>query len=284
MSAHELAGRLGLHRAGREWRGPCPACGYGSDVFTLTERNGRALGWCASCQDQSAIGRLLRDAGTLAERRGELLARPADGERLARRIELAERLWDGAEPLTPECPAGRYLAHRRIEHATGSPALRWRADCPHPAGGQRLALLARLDGPDGKLQAVQRVFLKPDGNKADIEPVKATLGPMAGGAVRLADPVDGAAVIGEGVETAASAGLLLSMPAWAAISAGNMARSMILPAEIRSVVIAVDADEPGRAAARAAAERWRAEGRAVAFEVPRCAGADFNEILMEGGR
>ena len=42
-TARELAARFGLHRAGREWRGACPCCGY-PEAFILAERHGRALG------------------------------------------------------------------------------------------------------------------------------------------------------------------------------------------------------------------------------------------------
>ena len=63
MNAAELASRLDLHRAGREWRGSCPACGYGSDAFTLSAgRNGKPLLWCASCQDQDGIEAALQAA------------------------------------------------------------------------------------------------------------------------------------------------------------------------------------------------------------------------------
>ena len=78
MSAAELAERFQLHRAGRSWRGRCPACGY-AEAFTLDVRNGRPLGWCASCQDNAAIGRLMVSSGSLpegwtpgAKRRGRL--------------------------------------------------------------------------------------------------------------------------------------------------------------------------------------------------------------------
>ncbi len=53
----DLAMRFNLHRAGRSWRGRSPACGY-AEAFTLDVRDGRTLGWRASCQDQRAIGRL----------------------------------------------------------------------------------------------------------------------------------------------------------------------------------------------------------------------------------
>jgi hypothetical protein len=57
-TARELAA-LGLHRSGREWRGNCPSCGC-SNTFMLTERRGRVLGWCASCQHQDFVSARLR--------------------------------------------------------------------------------------------------------------------------------------------------------------------------------------------------------------------------------
>lgn len=43
-----------------------------------------------------------------------------------------------------------------------------------------------------------------------------------GGAVRLAPPLAAEVVIGEGLETAGAAGLLIGVPAWSAVSAGNL--------------------------------------------------------------
>lgn len=274
-ASSEIADRLNLHRAGRGWRGTCPACGY-PESLALDERGGRPLVWCASCGDREAMGRLLRAAGALPERRAEPPDRHAEAERIAR----ARALWDGAAPISQNCPAGLYLGRRRIAHVLGSPALRWRRDCPHPAGTRRMALIAAITGPDGKLQAVQRIFIDRDGNKPPIEPVKATLGPMAGGAIRL-QTCSGELAVAEGLESAASAGAILGLPAWAAISAGNLARGMILPAEIRSVTIAADHDDPGERAAREAAWRWQAIGKVVKIARPFRSGADFNDLARE---
>jgi DNA primase len=45
------------------------------------------------------------------------------------------------------------------------------------------------------------------------------------------------------------------------------------------VVIAVDNDAPGKAAAARAAARFRAEGRRVQFAMPDRPGDDFNDVL-----
>ena len=86
-------------------------------------------------------------------------------------------------------------------------------------------------------------------------------------------------MIGEGIETSASAGRLLNLPAWAAISAGNLAQGLVLPAELRRVVIAADADPPGERAAQTAALRWQREGQAVRIARPDKPGCDFNDVL-----
>ncbi len=95
------------------------------------------------------------------------------------------------------------------------------------------------------------------------------------------DPLDPSLplVVGEGIETSASAGRLIGAPVWAALSAGNLARGLVLPPEVRRVVIALDPDTPGERAARDAAARWAAEGRTV--QLARPAGPrDFNDLLQ----
>jgi putative DNA primase/helicase len=140
-------------------------------------------------------------------------------------------------------------------------------------------LIALVSAPDGTPLAVHRTFITRDGRKATVEPVKASLGPVWGGAIRLNDhdPRQPLA-IGEGIESAGAAGVLLGLPAWAALSAGNMAKGLVLPQEARRVVIAADPDEAGRQAARDAWTRWTAEGREVRVAVPNGAG-DFNDLL-----
>ena len=280
--ATEIAARLGLRRSRPgEWRGVCPACSYpGAGV--LTERHGRPLLWCASCQDRAALAAVLRAAagGVLPAPRPERLPRWNRADRAAR-IERAAAIWSGAENIEQDTPAGRYLARRKIEHVMRSPALRWRRDTPHPSGGRHLALLARIDAPDGKFAAIQRVFLKLDGSKADIEPVKASIGVIAGGAVRLQE-CSTELVIGEGIETAAAAGAILGVPSWSAISAGNLARSLILPPGIRAIVIAADHDAPGLRAAEEAGLRWRDEGRSVRIIRAARPGTDAADVI--GGR
>jgi phage/plasmid primase-like uncharacterized protein len=145
-------------------------------------------------------------------------------------------------------------------------------------------MLALLVDKDGKPAAVHRTFLAPGGaGKAPVEPQRMTLVPVRGAAVRLY-PAAPRLVIAEGIETSLAAAVILKAPAWAAVSAGNLAETLALPEMVREVVIAVDNDGPGRRAARQAAARWRAEGRAVRIAMPDRPGTDFNVLLRERAR
>jgi putative DNA primase/helicase len=295
MSARELAAQFGLHRSGRQWRGPCPACGY-ADAFVLADGNFGPIGWCASCGNREAIAEAL---GGGQHKAGVQLPRERDARDLQKRLDRAEKIWRGSEPVLGT-PAANYLNVRGIGHLITCSELRFRADCPHPSGSlERLvrlpALVAAVRDADGRLVGVHRTYLKRDGSgKAEAEPQKASVGNVRGGAVRLS-PLEhvlnvGELVLAEGIESAGSAAILLSLPAWAALSAGNLASGVILPAGIRKVAIAADRDAPdkqnrcaGQDAARAAWFRFRREGRAVRIAMPDEGRGDFNNILLARG-
>ena len=173
-----------------------------------------------------------------------------------------------------------YLPRRGLASLIGSPVLRYRSGTSHPAGGGTYsAMIALVTDAAGNPLAVHRTYLAPDVRKADVDPVRASLGPSWGGAIRLSphDP-DMPLIIGEGIETAASAGVLFGWPAWSAVSCGNMGKGLVLPREVRRVCIAADPDESDRKAALDARFRWMAEGRDVTIATPTGDG-DFNDVL-----
>lgn len=275
-TTRDLADRFDLKRSGRSWRGNCPACGYVGTFSVREGRSGQPLLWCASCQDYAAIAQAI-GSGTVAS------LPPVDREREAKaranKQERALALWNNAVPIEGTRVA-LYLPRRGLASLIGAPVLRYLRMASHPAGGGTYsAMVALVTDTAGNPLAVHRTYLTPDGKKADVIPVKASFGPIWGGAIRLSphDP-DKPLVIGEGVETAASAGILFGWPAWSAISCGNLAKGLRLPREVRRVCIAADPGEPGRKAAREAWFRWRAEGRDVTIATPTGDG-DFNDIL-----
>jgi putative DNA primase/helicase len=298
-TAATIAARLGLRRYGRTWRGTCPACGYPT-AFSIEERGGKLLWWCASCQDGAAIARAIgfRSDGHPAPKApkapnravSRAFSRPPSAPNLPNQGDAPDhgaavaQLWQTARPIEGTV-AETYLAARGLAGLT-SPALRFLPDHRHaPTGTTWPVLLAAVTDPlTGRLRGVHRTYLARDGSaKALLEPAKMTLGPTAGAVVRLAEPQPGKPlVIAEGIETAASAGLILDAPAWAAIAAGNLTR-IELPPAASEVIIAADADPVGQREAERAAQRWQAEGRRVRIATPNTAGTDFNHLLQRTG-
>ncbi|SMG55838.1 DUF7146 domain-containing protein [Paracoccus sp. J56] len=188
--------------------------------------------------------------------------------------------WNEAQPIGGTL-AETYLRSRGITCDLPD-TLRFHPDCWHPSARRYPALLARVDG--AARFAVHRTYLAPDGSgKAMIDPPKAMLGAVAGGAVRLAE-AQGPLVVCEGIETGLSlAGGLLARPAtiWAALSTSGMA-VLRLPDRPHRLTIATDGDEPGKAAGHKLAERASALGWTVSI-LPAPEGRDWNDILMMKG-
>lgn len=277
----DLAGRLDLFKRTRSWGGECPACHYRAAFSLKAGKHGRALAYCANgCTPEQLTAELARVLGT----DWTPPDRPADADVAASRAgkqAAAGKLFRGSTPLTEADPAGLYLASRGLSAFTSCLALRYRGDAHHQSGGRCPALVAEVLDAAGQPIAVHRTYLTRDGRKASLDPNRMTLGPMWGGAVRLTPDLAAppALVVGEGIETSASAGLLLGLPAWAALSAGNLGGGLVLPDGVRAVTIAADADAVGLKEADRAARRWGAEGRTVRVLAPQGAGQDFNDVL-----
>lgn len=278
----EIAARLALRKAANGWVGACPACGYPTGL-RLNSKAGKAMWWCASCQDQPALTAAIAQAmGGDMPAPSATPAAPKATE--ASRTDKALALWSRVLPWVGTAVA-HYLAHRHPGvNLPAIPDIGYLPDAKHPAGSRLPCMVALLRDGAGNPKAVHRTFLAPGGiGKAAVEPQRMTLGEVRGGAVRIY-PAAPKLVVAEGIETALSAAVLLRLPAWSAISAGNMAETLALPPEVREVVIAADHDAPGLRAAAKAAARWKAEGRRVQIAKPDREGADFNDVLLERWR
>jgi putative DNA primase/helicase len=141
-------------------------------------------------------------------------------------------------------------------------------------------MVALVEHVERGIVGVHRTWLarEPAGRWRRID--RASLGPIGGGAVRLA-PVGDTLMIAEGIETALSGMQAMQTPAWAALSTSGMV-ALVLPPIVRHVVILADHDAngAGERAARAASERWLAEGCRIRIAMPPAPGTDFNDVLL----
>jgi hypothetical protein len=141
------------------------------------------------------------------------------------------------------------------------------------------AMLALITDAAGNVVALHRTWIARNGiGKAELEPVRKTVGPTLGGSIRLGTP-DEAVVAGEGVESTLSATMLFRRPGLSGRSADGVA-AMQMPAGVRDVLITPDNDAPGLRAAESLYARLKREGLTVEIAVPPVPDTDFNDILL----
>jgi putative DNA primase/helicase len=119
------------------------------------------------------------------------------------------------------------------------------------------------------------------GGKAEVSTPRRVIGRMLGCAVRLTKPTD-TLIVAEGVETALSVQLAFARPAWALLSAVNLAR-FEPPAHVSRLVIGADHDGAGIEAARTLRARLGASIACV-IAPPPGVHKDWNEWLRASRR
>jgi putative DNA primase/helicase len=173
----------------------------------------------------------------------------------------------------------RYLRSRGIAIPI-PPTLRSHPNLRHPSGIYAPAMVAAVEHvrSGNTVIAIHRTWLRDDGGgKAALEPQKAALGPITGGAVRLA-LAGGTLCLCEGIEDGLSILQATGLPTWATLGTSNLPR-VELPDCVREVIICADADQAGEKAALAAAAKFTRERRRARVARP-LGGKDFNEMRL----
>lgn len=188
-------------------------------------------------------------------------------------------------PVTPDCPAGRYLLARGCALPPPAGDLRWHPSLKHPCGYVGPALVALVThAVTGEMMTLHRTWLAADGSgKAPVDKPRLLMKgqPKKGGVVRLWPDaaVTTGLCVAEGIETALTAARGFGL-AWAAIDAANLAAFPLLDG-IEALTVAVDHDRAGLDAFNAAAARWVAAGREVIEWLPPEHDKDINDWAGE---
>jgi hypothetical protein len=199
---------------------------------------------------------------------------------------IAGQIWAGTKPLIGS-PSEAYLRKRlglfganippRLDEAIRfHPGVRFGEEV-HPA---MVAAITNIHSDE--LQGVHLTAIDTSGSPIKLEgkTKRRIRGIKKGGAIKLTpdDEVCRSILIGEGIETTLSAMGMTDFHGWALIDAGMLKAFPVLSG-IETLVIAVDADPAGIAAASAAKARWSDAGREVFEMKPSEAGTDFNDIV-----
>ena len=298
MNAEKIAVALGeAMRSGSWWRSRCPVHQSASSTLAMRDGDFELVVKChAGCPRDALLEELrrrglLNDGGTarptpdseaVAERRAKEQrdrqfrtacaldfwrheTRPAEGT-IVERYFRARGLW----PVFPETirASKTWVKHRE-------------------SGGRWPVMMARIDHVEMGFTGVALTYLSPDGTgKASVDPVRRCIGPIGGGAVRLA-PAGKTLLVSEGIENGLTAMQATGLPAWAALSTSGLV-SLALPTvshNVGAVIVCADNDlsGAGERAAHLAAARWTAEGRCVRIAMPPQPGSDLNDLLLGRG-
>lgn len=283
------AGATELRKSGSELKGLCPlhveerasffvneskqafhchGCSAGGDIIELHRRL-HHVDFRQACLDLAGTGHIALPVGDdpvlIAMRHAESVRRARD-------------VWREATPIGWSL-SETYLTNRGLGHAVPGSirhahVARW-WDENGREGTREPAMLAALQDREGRVCGIQRTFLDREGRKSSRGTPRLSLGRVRGSAVRFG-PVADTVMLAAGVEDGLAVRLMFpGASVWAAVGDGNLPH-VRFPASVKRVVICGDADEPGRAAAAAAAKSYSAIGLTVDDVLPR-AGKDFNE-------
>jgi hypothetical protein len=198
----------------------------------------------------------------------------------------ALRLWKEATPIAGTL-AVKYLTDVRGIDIDALPAdmpLRFHPRCPFGGGLRSPCLLAlyqdvATDAPAG----IHRIALTPQAFAgAKVQRMSLGSWPRAR-AIKLWPPGP-QLVVGEGIETVLAGAMHFThdsrplRPAWSLISS-NALGCLPAIAGIERLIILVDHDLAGLAAADACTARWTGAGRTVIALTPDLEGADFNDLI-----
>jgi hypothetical protein len=304
QSIRELARQMGgkAHSSRGFFAVPCPAHDDAQPSASIWLSNGRVRARCfAGCSEHAILAAISRQAG-MVTLDGSFIAAPAqtlepsaedieaeivEARRSVELLARVEQIWSMAKPVAEGSPVARYLRETRGLDPRHIPAaIRFCPSLPH--GWSRSswpAMLGQVVDVEGALLGLHRTWL--DGvtaTKAPVEPNRAALGSIKGGAVRLwsaADSTD--LLVGEGIETVLAAAQLAGWryPAWAALSTSGL-MALGVPRRFKRVTIMADHDPSGAGehAARILAHRLRKRGLRVVVRVPPVVGQDFNDVLL----
>ena len=161
MTAAEIAVALGAAiRSGAWWRARCPVHHSRGSTLALRDGDRRLVVKCfAGCDPRDILAELRRrgligDSAHDRHRPSPVTTLPDEREGAARRIAMAQRIWDAAQDARGT-PVVYYCAGRRITVAP-PPVLRYAPALRRPEGSYGPAMVARVDDLDGRLIGAKR--------------------------------------------------------------------------------------------------------------------------------
>jgi len=199
--------------------------------------------------------------------------------------ELADEIRDRSEPATSPLIQA-YFVSRGITPLDHAPdCLRFAPKLTHPNRQYFPAMIAVPTNPKTgePIGGIQRTFLAWSGKaKAQVgkNQQKLSLGPTSGGVIRLAEPVEGKAlIVGEGVETVLTVMEATGLPGWSTLGTSGLA-NLELPDSVTEVILLAENDGgPNEKALNKVLPALTSRGVKARVARPPSGLKDFNDLV-----
>lgn len=279
------------HRFLRDKHGPCPLCDGGRDRWRWDNKDGNGTYFCNHCGSGDGMTLLMRLKGWDFKRAaaevdkiiGNIEARPQPTPKspAARLRRIGMGLQSARGSINP---VRLYLRRRGISQLPGE-SLKLHPSLAYWEEGKKLgeypAMVALVQGPDGRRLTYHITYLTQEGAKAPVSAVKklASSPGSVGAAIRLG-PIAPHIGIAEGIETALAAKAIHGFDCWAVVNA-TMMEQFVPPAGVKWISICGDNDKSftGQKSAYALARRLTAEGYRCQVLIPDAIGSDWADVL-----
>ena len=249
----------------------CPAHGDATPSLSLRQGDRGILVHCFGGCDSADVLRELRRITP-----GQRYPFPENEDRPFDSAHLAKRIWSQGWEIAGTW-AESYLAFRGITSPFDD--LRFHPRCPKGRKPRTEFLPALLIGVRERreIKAVQRIFLKPEGQGYT---AKVMIGNPCGASWQGQRPGKILA-LAEGFETAARFAQIHGVPSWSSLGAARL-DLLTLPEGIEELLIAEDNDPEGHRAGEAAAEAYRRAGLRIRRVPPPLAFGDWAGVPRPG--
>jgi len=230
----------------------CPICGNGrnSHRFKYDNKNGEGTWLCTQCGAGDGFDLVMKVLNidfkqACVEIKKVMGTAPMEKQQPESKMtkELMRKIYTESKLVELGDPVSQYLRNRGL--SVMSNKLRYHPACYEPETHTKLpAMLATYLLPDNTAITMHRTFLTLNGNKANISSPKKilpALDKMAGGAIRLFEPIDGIIAVAEGIETALAVYEQTKIAAWSVVSSALM-EAFEPPVGIKHVFIFSDRD------------------------------------------
>jgi len=290
-----IVSRYGGSLAYDKQSGAIPAPGHSPRDRSVSLRlnmDGKLLIHCFSDTDWRDVKALLIQDGAVSpddfvssasgrHRTRRAYARVHRAQTVLPSLEHARAAWSERTHVEGSIAAS-YLSLRGLPSLVTSPALGF-VDAlplsPHKAAPAAPCLLAKISNQAGEFVGVQATFFFRRSRR--LQKRRLVFGRQKGFAIHLGTAAN-TLLVGEGLESTASAARRLNAPAWALLNTANLS-SFQAPQGVKSLIIACDNDGPGRKAAEQCRDRHQARGLSCEIKAPDTAGADWNDLDRKPG-